>query len=171
MKKAILSTVLLIVMAIAAHAQNLTVHGTVVSASDGEPLIGASVISDIKGSTGVATDLDGNFVITVPDGSNLTVSYVGYKPKTVRAQAQLTIRLDEDSELLDEVVVVGYQTMKKADLTGSVSVVNTKSLETSADTDPMRALQGKVPGMTISANGSPSGTGSVRIRGIGSFNA
>lgn len=73
--------------------------------------------------------------------------------------------------LLDEVVVVGYQTMKKADLTGSVSVVNTKSLETSADTDPMRALQGKVPGMTITANGSPSGAGSVRIRGIGSFNA
>lgn len=171
MKKLILSTLLLLVAAIVAQAQNITVHGTVLSSADDEPLIGASVISDVKGATGVATDFDGNFVLTVPEGSNLVVSYVGYKPKTVEAESQMTIYLDEDSELLDEVVVVGYQTMKKADLTGSVSVVNTKSLETSSDTDPMRALQGKVPGMTISANGSPSGTGSVRIRGIGSFNA
>ena len=83
----------------------------------------------------------------------------------------MKVYLAENSELLDEVVVVGYQTVRKADLTGSVSVVFTKSLETSSDTDPMRALQGKVPGMTVTANGSPSGTGSVRIRGIGSFNA
>ncbi|MBO5054603.1 MAG: carboxypeptidase-like regulatory domain-containing protein [Muribaculaceae bacterium] len=171
MKKLILSTLLLLMAAIVAQAQNITVHGTVLSSADDEPLIGASVISDVKGSAGAATDIDGNFVLTVPEGSNLIVSYVGYKPKTVKAETQMTIYLDEDYELLDEVVVVGYQTMKKADLTGSVSVVNTKSLETSADTDPMRALQGKVPGMTITANGSPSGTGSVRIRGIGSFNA
>ncbi|MCM1354964.1 MAG: TonB-dependent receptor [Staphylococcus sp.] len=171
MKKAILSALILLLAVIVAHAQNLTVHGTVVSSADNEPLIGASVISDSKGTTGVATDIDGNFVITVPDGSNLIVSYVGYKSKTVKAESRMTILLDEDTELLDEVVVVGYQTMKKADLTGSVSVVSTKNFETSADTDPMRALQGKVPGMTVTANGSPSGTGSVRIRGIGSFNA
>ncbi len=171
MKKTILSALILLLSVIAAHAQNLTVHGTVVSAVDNEPLIGASVILESKAATGVATDIDGNFVITVPEGSNLVVSYIGYKSQTVKAESHITVALVEDNELLDEVVVVGYQTMKKADLTGSVSVVNTKALETSADTDPMRALQGKVPGMTITANGSPSGTGSVRIRGIGSFNA
>lgn len=153
------------------QAQEITVQGTVTSAVDGEPLIGASVISDVKGTVGTATDIDGNFKLTVPEGSNLIFSYIGYMSETVKAQPILNIALKEDSELLDEVVVVGYQTMKKADLTGSVSVVSTKTFETSPDTDPMRALQGKVPGMTVTANGSPSGTGSVRIRGIGSFNA
>ena len=171
MKKAILSAILLFIMAIAAQAQDITVQGTVLSSADSEPLIGASVISDVKGTTGTATDLDGNFTLTVPQGSNLVISYIGYRTKTVKVEPKMTILLDEDTELLDELVVVGYQTMKKADLTGSVSVVSTKNFETSADTDPMRALQGKVPGMTVTANGSPSGTGSVRIRGIGSFNA
>lgn len=171
MKKAILSAILLFIMAITAQAQDITVQGTVLSSADSEPMIGASVISDVKGTTGTATDLDGNFTLTVPQGSNLVISYIGYRTKTVKAEPKMTILLDEDTELLDELVVVGYQTMKKADLTGSVSVVSTKNFETSADTDPMRALQGKVPGMTVTANGSPSGTGSVRIRGIGSFNA
>lgn len=170
MKRSILSAVLLLLMAVWAHAQNITVHGTVLSSSDGEPLIGASVLSE-SNKTGTATDIDGNFEISVPAGSKLRVSYVGYQGVTEEATPQMTIYLKEDSELLDEVVVVGYQTVRKADLTGAVSVVSTGDLETSADTDPMRALQGKVPGMTITANGSPAGTGSVRIRGIGSFNA
>ncbi|MCM1336864.1 MAG: TonB-dependent receptor [Candidatus Amulumruptor caecigallinarius] len=171
MKKLILSTVMLLLMAVTLQAQTITVHGTVVSSSDGDPLIGASVISEASTANGVATDLDGNFTITVPDGSSLIFSYVGYQSRTIKAEQMMQVTLDEDSEMLDEVVVVGYQTMKKADLTGSVSVVSTKALETSSDTDPMRALQGKVPGMTVTANGSPSGTGTVRIRGIGSFNA
>ena len=83
----------------------------------------------------------------------------------------MQITLDENNELLDEVVVTGYTTQRKADLTGSVAVVNTDDLKTTADPDPMRALQGKVPGMTITATGSPSGVGTVRIRGIGSFNS
>ncbi len=157
-------------MTFAAHAQNITVHGTVLSKTDDEPLIGASVLcSDTH--AGAATDIDGNFEISVPEGALLKVSYVGFNTVEVKAAPELTIYLSENTELLDEVVVMGYQTMKKADLTGAVSVVSTDELSTSADTDPMRALQGKVPGMTISADGSPSGTGSVRIRGIGSFNA
>ncbi|MDE6437580.1 MAG: TonB-dependent receptor plug domain-containing protein, partial [Muribaculaceae bacterium] len=169
MKKSFLSAVLLI-MAILAQAQNISVQGTVLSKVDDEPLIGASVYCDVT-KTGVATDLDGNFIISVPEGAMLTISYIGYNNAELAALPQMTIYLDENSELLSEVVVVGYQTVRKADLTGAVSVVSTKALETSSDTDPMRALQGKVPGMTITANGSPSGTGSVRIRGIGSFNA
>ncbi len=171
MKKTILCTVLLLISAISVLAQNITVHGTVISATDSEPLIGASVIPAGQAAKGVATDFDGKFEISVPEGTELRVTYIGFKEKIVKAQSEMTIVLEENSEVLEEVVVVGYQTQRKADLTGSVSVVSTKSLKTSPDTDPMRALQGKVPGMTVSANGSPSGTGTVRIRGIGSFNA
>ena len=92
----------------------------------------------------MATDIDGGFSLTVPDGSVLKISYVGYQTVEVKAEPQMTIYMDEDAGLLDELVVVGYQTVRKADLTGAVSVVSTKSLETSSDSDPMRALQGKV---------------------------
>ncbi len=170
MKRTILGAIMLLMIAVIAQAQNISVRGTVLSNTDDEPLIGASVVCEAT-KAGAATDIDGNFQIVVPEGAELTVSYVGFISTTVKAQDNMTIRLAENSELLDEVVVVGYQTVRKADLTGAVSVVSTKSLETSSDTDPMRALQGKVPGMTITANGSPSGTGAVRIRGIGSFNA
>ncbi|MDE5976797.1 MAG: SusC/RagA family TonB-linked outer membrane protein, partial [Muribaculaceae bacterium] len=170
MKKSILSALLLIFIAIAAGAQEITVHGTVISRSDDEPLIGATVMCEVT-KQGTATDIDGSFTLKVPEGSLLKVSYVGYMPIEVKAEPEMTIYLDEENDALDEVVVVGYQTMKKADLTGSVSVVSTKSLETSSDSDPMRALQGQVPGMTITGNGSPSGTGTIRIRGIGSFHA
>jgi len=170
MKRTILSAILLIIMAITVQAQNITVHGTVLSKADDEPLIGASVFCEST-KTGAATDIDGNFIISVPEGAILKFSYVGYKTAEFPATSDMSVYLQEDSEVLEEVVVVGYQTMKKADLTGSVSVVSTKTFETTSDTDPMRALQGKVPGMTVTANGSPSGTGAVRIRGIGSFNA
>lgn len=170
MKKGILSALMLLIMAITAHAQEITVQGTVISRADDEPLIGATVQCEVT-KQGVATDIDGGFSLTVPDGSVLKISYVGYQTVEVKAEPQMTIYMDEDAGLLDELVVVGYQTVRKADLTGAVSVVSTKSLETSSDSDPMRALQGKVPGMTVTANGSPAGTGSVRIRGIGSFNA
>lgn len=171
MKRTLLSALLMLVMAVYAQAQDITVHGSVLSITDDEPLIGATVSSVANPQTVVASDIDGNFTITVPQGSQIAVTYIGYRKQVVDAQPQVRVLLEEDAQALDEIVVVGYQTVRKADLTGAVSVVATKALETSSDTDPMRALQGKVPGMTITANGSPSGTGSVRIRGIGSFNA
>ncbi len=170
MKRTILGAVLPLLMAIMAQAQNIAVRGTVLSETDDEPLVGASIFCEAN-KTSAVTDIDGKFEISVPGGALLKISYVGFNTTHVKASADMTIHLEENIESLDEVVVVGYQTVKKADLTGAVSVVSTKSLETSSDTDPMRALQGKVPGMTITGNGSPSGTGSVRIRGIGSFNA
>ncbi len=170
MKKAILNALLLLVMATTAYAQEITVQGTVFSRADNEPLIGATVQCEAT-KQGTATDIDGKFTLKVPEGSMLKVSYVGYQTLEVKAQPEMTVYMDEDAGILDELVVVGYQTVRKADLTGAVSVVSTKALETSSDSDPMRALQGKIPGMTVTANGSPSGTGSVRIRGIGSFNA
>lgn len=142
MKRTFLSAVLLLIMAIMAQAQNITVHGTVLSKTDGEPLIGASILCEAT-KAGAVTDIDGNFEVSVPEGAILKVSYVGFNTAEVKASPDMEIYLDENSELLDEVVVVGYQTVRKADLTGAVSVVSTKSLETSSDTDPMRALQGK----------------------------
>lgn len=149
----------------------LNVSGTVVSKSDNLPIIGASVVETGKTTNGVATDIDGNFHLSVPDGASVTISYIGYKSVTLKAAAQMQVALEENNELLDEIVVTGYTTQRKADLTGSVAVVNTEDLKTTSDPDPMRALQGKVPGMTITATGSPSGVGTVRIRGIGSFNS
>lgn len=83
----------------------------------------------------------------------------------------MTVFISEDAELMDEVVVIGYTTQRKADLTGSVAVVSTNDMKTNSNPDPMRSLQGKVAGMTVTTNGSPSGTATIRIRGIGSINS
>lgn len=169
MKTTILSAILLLLGVAMAHAQNITVHGTVISATDAEPLIGASVVSDAAAG-GVSTDLDGNFEITVPDGSTLTISYIGFKNKTVKAAPELHIALDEDNKLLDEVVVVGYATQRKVDVTGAITTVDIKEIEKQNENNPIKALQGRVPGMNISADGNPSGSSTVRIRGIGTLN-
>ena len=153
------------------RAQSLQVSGTVVAKADGLPVIGASVVEAGNTSNGIITDFDGNFILTVNEGAQITVSYVGCKTQTLKAQSVMKIILEEDSEMLDEVVVTGYQSQRKADLTGSVAVVSTDEMKTAPDMDPMKALQGKVPGMTITSTGSPMGTGTIRIRGIGSFNS
>ncbi|WP_028897265.1 TonB-dependent receptor [Prevotella sp. HUN102] len=168
LKKILLSTMLLMFCAIVS-AQDINVTGTVKDAT-GEPMIGATVL--VKGtSNGVVTDIDGNFALSAAKGSIIIISYIGYETIEMPANANMSIVLKENASELTEVVVTGYQTQRKADLTGSVAVVQTKDLKSSSDPDPMRTLQGKVPGMTISTDGSPSGTGTVRIRGIGSFNS
>lgn len=126
MKKSILTALLLLVSALVVRAADITVHGTVVSAADQEPLIGASVLPQVAGLNGVATDFDGNFTLTVPEGTSLKVTYIGYKPQTVTAAPNLKIEMIEDASQLDEVVVVGYQTVRKADLTGAVAVMDMK---------------------------------------------
>lgn len=170
MKRFVLNAILLFAMAIAAQAQSITVQGVVVSATDSEPLIGASVVSSEKGAVGTATDFDGRFTITVPQGSSLTVTYVGYKPATLKAAPEMTIKLSEDTELLEEVVVVGYSTQKKADVTGAITAVNVDDIAKQNENNPVKALQGRVPGMNISADGNPSGASTVRIHGIGTLN-
>ncbi|MBQ2181666.1 MAG: SusC/RagA family TonB-linked outer membrane protein, partial [Bacteroidaceae bacterium] len=145
------------------------ISGTVVD-EFGEGLYGTTVVE--KGtSNGTVTDLDGKFTLKVAPGTTLVISFIGFDKLEVPAQQGMKVTLKENTSELSEIVVVGYQTQRKADLTGAVSVVKTDELKTAANTDPMRALQGKVPGMTITSNGSPSGTGTVRIRGIGSFNS
>ena len=165
-RRFILSFVALLACTIMYAQQEIT--GTVTD--DLGPVIGATIME--KGtSNGTVTDFDGNFKLKVQAGKTLVISYIGYKTQELPAKDGMQVQMQENAKELAEVVVTGYTTQRKADLTGSVAVVQTKDLKTSSDTDPMRALQGKVPGMTITSNGSPVGAGTVRIRGIGSFNS
>ena len=169
MKRTILGATLLFLMAIIAQAQNISVHGTVLSKTDDEPLIGASVYCEAT-KAGAATDIDGNFEISVPEGTLLKVSYVGYNTSEVKAAPEMKIYLEENSELLDEVVVVGYSAEKKADLTGSVSVVKMKDVSDTPTGNVVQALQGRVAGMNITTDGTPGGLSTgTSIRGASSF--
>ncbi len=158
-------------MGVASWAQQINVNGTVVERSTGSTVIGAAVLEVGSASNGTMTDMNGKFTLSVAEGAEIAVSCIGYRTLVVKAQPDIWVELEEDTELIDEVVVTGYTTQRKADLTGAVSVVSTKALKTNSNPDPMKALQGQIPGMTITANGSPSGVGTVRIRGIGSFNS
>ncbi len=150
------------------YAQNIDVNGIVVDAYD-EPIIGASVLEEGT-SNGTITDLDGNFSLSVGKDAMVVISYVGYKTQQLFPKANMKVSLAEDSEVLEEVVVTGYTTQRKADLTGAVSAISAKDLEKQQENNPMKALQGKIPGMNISADGNPSGAATVRIRGIGTLN-
>ena len=153
-------------------AQNRTVTGTVISAEDNEPLIGVTVM--VKGGTiGTVTNLDGEFSITLPaDNETLVFSMVGMKTLEVntRNRTSINVLLESDTKVLEQMVVTGYTTQKKADLTGAVSVVNVDEIKKSAENNPIKSLQGRVAGMTVSADGNPSGSASIRIRGIGTLN-
>ncbi len=162
-KRLILSFLALLLCTIMYAQQEIT--GTV--SDDMGPVIGATVME--KGTTnGTVTDFDGNFKLKVEAGKTLVFSYIGYKTTELPATDNMKVTLQSDAQVLNEVVVTGYQVQRKADLTGSVGVVDTKDFKAS-DTDPMTSLQGKVPGMTITSNGSPSGEANVQIRGIGSM--
>lgn len=170
MKRSFLSALFVCLMAVIAHAQDISVHGTVLSRQDGEPLIGATVMSEAT-KRGVATDIDGKFVLTVPSKSKLTVSYVGYNTATLEAESEMTIYLDENTALLNEVVVVGYQTVRKADLTGAVSVMNMKEPLSENSGNIMSSMAGKLPGVNVVSDAAPGGTGSIRVRGMSTANS
>lgn len=155
-------------------AQQTTVTGIVTDANDGSPLIGANIL--VKGTTvGAIADLDGRFSVNVPEGKKILVfSSIGYKTQEVTLQSgqkSVTVALKEDSEMLDEVVVVGYGTMKKSDLTGSVANLSGDKLKESIVTNVDQMLQGRVAGVQVAANsGAPGAANSIRIRGASSIN-
>lgn len=153
-----------------AYAQNIQIKGTVTSATDSYPIIGASVVDKADKTNGTITDIDGNFTLTVKPGSEITFSYIGYKTLTLKAETSMSVIMHEDSEMLQEVVVTGYTTQRKADLTGSISVVSMDEIAKQNENNPMKAMQGRVPGMNITADGNPSGSTTIRIRGIGTLN-
>ena len=152
-----------------AQAQ-VTATGVVVDAATGEPIIGATVLEEGT-SNGTITDFDGNFSLSVGKDAMVVISYVGYKAQQLFPKANMKVSLAEDSEVLEEVVVTGYTAQRKADLTGAVSAISAADLEKQQENNPMKALQGKVPGLNIAADGNPSGTATVRIRGTGSLNS
>ncbi len=151
----------------------IKVVGTVTD-SKGEPLIGASVT--VEGEPiGVTTDVDGNYEINVPQGSRLMFSYIGYKSekKKIDKAGKVDITMSEDTQLLSEVVVIGYGTMDKKELTSAISHVSEKDFLTISSSDPTMLIQGKVPGVSITniAAGDPNNAASVQIRGVSSRSA
>ena len=158
------------VPAVQEQQQTASITVTVVD-SKGEPVIGANVVQ--KGTTnGTITDFDGKATLNIKPGSTVQVSFVGFQTQEVKVNKDMRIVLKDDSELLDEVVVVGYGTQKKANLTGAVSTVDVaKTMEGRPQTDVMKALQGAVPGLTIlNTSGDINGSASIEIRGVGSIN-
>lgn len=161
---------LLFMVCVVVQAQSLQVSGTVVSKSDGEPVIGATILE--QGTTNYTiTDFDGKFSLTVKQGAEISISYIGFKSQVVKAQTVLNIVLAEDTEVLDEVVVTGYMTEKKASLTGSVAVVKMKDVADVPTGNVMSALQGRVAGMNVTTDGTPGGmnTGAL-VRGTTTIN-
>lgn len=164
-------TFLLIMCSFTIYAQNVNVTGTVTEATSGQPLPGVNVL--IKDtSRGASTDFDGNFSLTdVPINSVLVFSYLGYQTKevTVVNDQPLSVLLEEDSQSLDEVVVIGYGTQKKKEITGAVSVVSSETIEDLKPTRIEQALQGQVAGVNIVSNsGSPGAAATISIRGVSS---
>ena len=156
-------------VSISALAEPIQIVGKVVDAN-GDPLVGASVV-EAGTSNGTITDLDGAFVLTVENNVTLLVSYVGYKDQEARAHKDMVVMLREDTQVLDEVVAIGYGTQKKANLTGAVTTVDvSKTLESKTESDVAKALQGAVPGLTITnATGDLDADPTVVIRGIGTL--
>ena len=159
--------------AVAAVTQSsaIKVRGQVVD-EQGEPLLCATIRVKNTSSTGTTTDLDGNFQLEVPGNAVLVISYVGYKEREVAVRGRSVlepIQLQSDDFMLEQVVVVGYGTQKKSDLTGSVAVVDAEALKQVSHSNISSMLEGKVAGVQVTSDGQPGADPTVRIRGIGSF--
>lgn len=165
----VMLTLFALILSVSLYAQK-QFKGTVVDESD-LPLIGATVA--IEGSSGgTITDMDGNFIIKVKKGAKITFSYVGYKSRTLTYQGQnnVTVKLEPDSKLIDEVVVVGYSSMKKTDLTGSIASVAPEDLQGFKSSSIAGALSGQVAGVqVIQSDGAPGSSFNINIRGVGTL--
>lgn len=168
MKKLFLLLMAVMLTTVTGLAQ--VIHGTVVSAADDEPLVGASIVT--KGSGAAVTDVDGKFAIHVAPGTHITISYVGYATQTLPAAEGMVVKLAQADNVLNDVVVTGYGTGKKlGSIVGAVNVVGTQTLEDTPSANFVDALQGQVPGLAIFSNtGEPSSVpSSIRIRGVNSL--
>ena len=168
--RTILPLLLGLFLSVGVYAQNITVKGHVKDALGG--VIGANVVEKGNTTNGTITDLDGNFTLTVPQGATLVVSFIGYKSQEVAAAPSVVVTLQDDAELLETVVVIGYGSVKKKDLTGSVTAIKADEINRGAITSPDQMLQGKVPGLLVTpASGDPTGGATIRIRGAASLYA
>ena len=162
----------LIAVFLSVGAQNRTIKGNITDAADGQPLIGATVQAK-GGSQGAVSDLDGNFTLQLPASvKQVVVSYIGYEPQTVNVTPNMTIQLQSQQKNLNEVVVIGYGTTRRSDLTGSVSTVKSKDFNKGLVSSPEQLINGKVAGVQIMSNsGSATAGSTIRIRGGASLNA
>lgn len=167
----ILLTCIGFLLTVCAFAQQITVKGQVKDTA-GEPIIGANVIPVGNTKNGTITDINGNFSVRAEREGMLTISFVGYKTMTIRVSQNMVITLQDDSKILNDIVVIGYGTVKKSDATGSVVSVKADQLNKGLITTPADMLQGKTPGVQIVNNGGAPGSGStIRIRGGSSLKA
>ncbi len=160
----------LIVLGFNLSAQNVNISGKVVD-NNGEPVIGASVVLVGNTTVGAITDMDGNYRLSVPANSSVTVSFIGYQSQTVAVSGRSVINftLQEDNEFLEETVVIGYGVQRKSDLTGSVASVKEADLSFRSTSDAAAALQGKAAGIQVSnASGAPGKGSDIRVRGVSS---
>ena len=171
-RKGLLAVIMMLCLAFPALAQNITVQG-IVTDSEGEPLPGASV--KVQGTAiGVSTDFDGAYRLEVSPKATLVVNYVGFNPQTVEVNGRTTINivLQESDVLLNEVVAIGYGTVKKSDATGSVAVVKPDEIKAGLSTTTQDLLVGASPGVVVTTDGgNPRGGAAIRIRGGSSLNA
>ncbi|MBO4827315.1 MAG: TonB-dependent receptor plug domain-containing protein, partial [Prevotella sp.] len=141
----------------------------VVTDNQGEPLIGVTVM-EVGTQNGAVTDMDGRYSISVAQGKSLQFSYVGYTTQTLRVSgSQMNVVLEEDNKTLNEVVVVGYGTMRRKDVTSSITTVKAEDLNRGVFTDPASMLQGKVAGLVVTSSGDPNGSPSITLRGASSL--
>ena len=166
----ILPLLLGLFLSVGVYAQNVTVKGHVKDALGG--VIGANVVEKGNTSNGTITDMDGNFTLTVPQGATLVVSFIGYKTQEVAAAPQVVVTMQDDTELLSEVVVIGYGVAKKNDLTGSVTAIKPDEKNKGLVVNAQDMIQGKIAGVNVNtASGAPGEGAQIRIRGGASLNA
>ena len=170
--KQLFFSVCFLVITLCSIAQEaITVKGTVISKTDGQPIIGASVVQTNNPTVGTATDLDGKFTLKVPSGETFTVSYIGFRSVTLAASPEVNVALVEDAQMMDELVVTGYTTQRKKDLTGAVSVMNLKNPISEANPNMLSSMQGRLAGVQIVTDAAPgSGSTSIRVRGMSTVN-
>ncbi len=168
--KVLLMFIVGLFLSVNTFAQQIIVKG-IVKDTTGEPIIGANVI--VKGTTnGTITDFDGNFLLNANKGDIIIISFIGYRSQEAQAAASMNIILKDDTELLDEVVVIGYGSVKKDDLSGSVVAIKAEEMNKGAVTSPQELIMGKVPGLSVSqGDGAPGAGSTIRIRGGASLNA
>lgn len=168
--KVLLMFIVGLFLSVNTFAQQIVVKG-IVKDTTGEPIIGANVI--VKGTTnGTITDFDSNFLLNANKGDIIIISFIGYRSQEAQAAASMNIILKDDTELLDEVVVIGYGSVKKDDLSGSVVAIKAEEMNKGAVTSPQELIMGKVPGLSVSqGDGAPGAGSTIRIRGGASLNA
>ena len=168
--RTILPLLLGLFLSVGVYAQNITVKGHVKDAFGG--VIGANVIEKGNPSNGTITDVDGNFTLSVPKGAILQVSFIGYKTQEIEATSSVIVTLKDDSELLNEVVVIGYGVAKKNDLTGSVTAIKPDEKNKGLVVSAQDMIQGKIAGVNVNTtSGAPGEGAQIRIRGGASLNA